>query len=216
MRQNGAADASFSLLVFGAPATAMTQHGSTLQNRGISELTEVDVPRLTFRQVYDTYFDFVWRVAAGRGVPQWAMDDVVQEVFLVVHRKLAEFEGRSTLRTWLFAIVRRVVADHVRKRCNRRTADEVLDDQPIVSAEDPAAELERRSAVKLVEAFLDKMSEPHREVFVLYELEQLTTREIAELTRTNENTVQTRLKAARKTFQRALERHRAESARREG
>jgi RNA polymerase sigma-70 factor (ECF subfamily) len=195
----------------------MTQHGSTLQDRGLTELaSEVDVPRLTFRQVYDAYFDFVWRVAANRGVPDWAMDDVVQEVFLVVHRKLAEFEGRSTLRTWLFAIVRRVVADHVRKRGNQRTGEIVLEDQALLGGEDPSVELERRSAVKLVESFLDKMSAPQREVFMLYELEQLTTREIAELTRTNENTVQTRLKAARKVFQRALERHRAESARRDG
>jgi RNA polymerase sigma-70 factor (ECF subfamily) len=216
MRHGAGAGATFPLLI-GVSATAMTQHGSTLHDRGLSEMAgEVNVPRLAFRQVYDTYFDFVWRVAANRGVPDWAMDDVVQEVFPVVHRKLGEFEGRSTLRTWLFAIVRRVVADHVRKRGNQRTGEVVLEEQAIVSSEDPAAEFERRSAVKLVETFLAKMSVPHREVFVLYELEQLTTREIAELTRTNENTVQTRLKAARKTFQRALERHRAENARREG
>src|SRR5262245_51709596 len=110
----------------------MTEHGSTLQNRALTAI-EADVQRLTFRQVYDTYFDFVWRVVANRGVPESAMDDVVQEVFLVVHRKLAEFEGRSTLRTWLFAIVRRVIADHVRKRGNQRTGEVVLEEHAFES-----------------------------------------------------------------------------------
>ncbi len=178
-------------------------------------MAEPDTVRLTFRQLYDSYFAFVWRAVANRGVAAAAMDDVVQEVFVVVHRKLPEFEGRSTVRTWLSGIVRRVVSDHVKKRGNQLTGQEALDDHPLRSDEDPAADLDRRAAVELVDRFLEKMSEVQREVFVLYELEQLTTREIAELTDTNENTVQTRLKAARKAFQRALERHRVANARRE-
>jgi RNA polymerase sigma-70 factor (ECF subfamily) len=194
----------------------MAEHGSMLSNPGLcGAVSEPETVRLTFRQVYDSYFAFVWRAVANRGVPAAAMDDVVQEVFLVVHRKLAEFEGRSTVRTWLSAIVRRVVSDHVKKRGNQATAQEALDDHPLPSEESPAADLERRAAVELVDCLLEKMSDVQREVFVLYELEQLTTREIAELTGTNENTVQTRLKAARKAFQRSLERHRAQSARTE-
>jgi RNA polymerase sigma-70 factor (ECF subfamily) len=191
-----------------------TEHGSTFSNPEIPE-TRASAVHLDFRHVYDTYFSFVWRAVANRGIPEAAMDDVAQEVFLVVHRKLAEFEGRSTLRTWLAGIVRRVVADHVRKRGNQATGQEAVEDHPFESTEDPAAEVERRAAVQLVSTLLEKMSEAHREVFVLYELEQLTTREIAEITRTNENTVQTRLKAARRTFQRGLERHRASNSRRE-
>jgi RNA polymerase sigma-70 factor (ECF subfamily) len=171
--------------------------------------------QLVFREVYDANFGFVWRAVANRGIPFAAMDDVVQEVFLVVHRKLGEFEGRSTLRTWLSGIVRRVVADHVKKRGNQATGQEAVEDHAFESTEDPAAELERRSAVAVVSALLEKMTEAHREVFVLYEIEQLTVREIAELTHTNENTVQTRLKAARQTFQRGLDRHRASDARRD-
>jgi RNA polymerase sigma-70 factor (ECF subfamily) len=143
------------------------------------------------------------------------MDDVVQEVFLVVHRKLDEFEGRSTLRTWLGGIVRRVVADHKKKRGNQATGQEAVEDHPFESGEDPAAELEQRAAAAVVSALLEKLSPPQREVFVLYELEQLTMREIAELTQTNENTVQTRLKSARQAFQRSLERYRAANARRD-
>jgi RNA polymerase sigma-70 factor (ECF subfamily) len=172
-------------------------------------------PRLSFRQVYDTHFGFVWRAAANRGVPDAAMDDVVQEVFLVVHRKLDEFEGRSTLRTWLAGIVRKVVSDHLKKRGNRASNHEALEDLALRSTDDPALDLERRAAAQLVDTCLEKLNETQREVFVLYELEQLTTREIAELTRTNENTVQTRLKAARRSFQQALSRHQAQSARKD-
>jgi RNA polymerase sigma-70 factor (ECF subfamily) len=177
---------------------------------------EASAQLLSFRQVYDAHFAFVWRAVANRGVPDAAMDDVVQEVFLVVHRKLAEFEGRSTLRTWLSGIVRRVVSDHLKKRGNQASGHEALEDHPIESVDDPALDLERRAAAALVDSLLAKMSETHREVFVLYELEQLTTREIAALTRTNENTVQTRLKAARRTFQQALARHQAPGARKDG
>lgn len=170
-------------------------------------------PRPAFRALYDEHFAYVWRAVANRGVPPAAMDDVVQEVFLVVHRKLPEFEGRSTVRTWLAGIVRRVVSDHVKKRGNQAAGQVSLDEHAFEGGEDPALELERRAAAALVDALLSKLTEAHREVFVMYELEQLTTREIAELTRTNENTVQTRLKAARKAFQRALDRHRAGAGR---
>jgi RNA polymerase sigma-70 factor, ECF subfamily len=169
-----------------------------------------------FRKIYDQYFAFVWRAAANRGVPSAQLDDAVQEIFLVVHRKLPEFEGRSTVRTWLAGIVRRVVADYKKKLGNRATGHELVEDNIPSSDEDPARELERRAAMQLVDEILGTMNETQREVFVLYELEQLTTREIAELTETNENTVQTRLRAARTSFERGLGRQRAVQARRHG
>jgi RNA polymerase sigma-70 factor (ECF subfamily) len=197
-------------------ATArMTERSPTLFRHDVAEEEASPSPEAVpaFRELYDTHFGFVWRAAANRGVPEAAMDDVVQEVFLVVHRKLPEFEGRSTVRTWLWGIVRRVVADHLKKRGNQASGQDPLDAHVLQSHEDPALQVEQRAAAALVDALLQKMTDAHREVFVLYELEQLTTREIAELTKTNDNTVQTRLKAARRTFQQALERHRARERR---
>jgi RNA polymerase sigma-70 factor (ECF subfamily) len=120
-----------------------------------------------FREVYDQHFAFVWRCASNRGVRGAMLDDVVQEVFIVVHRKLPEFEGRSSLRTWLAAIVRRVVADYVHKRGNQPAGDQPLEREPAAGGS-PAEQLERKAAVALLDALLAKMSDEQREVFVLH------------------------------------------------
>src|SRR5689334_16903611 len=73
-----------------------------------------------FAAVYQAHFAFVWRCLRGLGVPQAALDDAAQEVFVVVHRRLPEFRGESSLRTWLYAIVRNVAANQ--RRGHHRTA----------------------------------------------------------------------------------------------
>jgi RNA polymerase sigma-70 factor (ECF subfamily) len=163
--------------------------------------------------VYDEHFAFVYRCAAHRGIPQAALDDVVQEVFIVVHRKLPEFEGRSSVRTWLAGIARRVVADFVKKRGNQPAADETLEREPASSDASTPEALERKAAARLLDGLLAKMSEEQREVFVLYELEHLSGAEIAEVTHSNENTVWTRLRAARRSFEEGVARERARQAR---
>jgi len=164
----------------------------------------------TFDQVYDTHFAFVWRNVLNRGVPSAAVDDVVQEVFVVVHRKLPGFEGRSSMRTWLAGIVRRVVADHVRKRGNAPVGDEPLENDSPSEARGPAEELDAKAAARVLDQLLAAMPEAQREVFILHEIEQMTGREIAESVGANENTVHTRLRAARRIFEEGLARLRAE------
>ncbi len=173
------------------------------------------VPRVepvpSFREVYDRYFPFVWRSAANRGVPVAALDDVVQEVFIVIHRKLPEFEARSSVRTWLAGITRRVVADYVRKRGNQPVAHEPLEREPAAAA--GVESIERKAALEVLDALLAKMSEEQREVFLLHEIEHLSGAEIAELTEINENTVWTRLRAARRIFQEGVARQRVRQSR---
>lgn len=171
-------------------------------------------PAPSFSELYERYFEFVWRNAAHRGVPADSLDDVAQEVFIVVARKLPEFEGRSSIRTWIAGIVRRVVADYVRKRSNRSAGDVSLEREPAGQGV-TSAELERKGALELLDALLASMPEDQREVFVLHELEELSGAEIAELTQTNENTVWTRLRAARRTFQEGVTRNRARREREE-
>jgi RNA polymerase sigma-70 factor (ECF subfamily) len=167
---------------------------------------------LSFREVYDRYFAFVWRSAQNRGVRKAALDDVVQEVFIVVHRKLPEFEGRSSLRTWIASIVRWVVTDYVRKRGNQPAGDE-LPEQTASHLAMPSEELERKGALQLLESLLAKLSEEQREVFVLHELEHMSGIEIAEITGVNENTVWSRLRAARKIFQEGVAREKLRGSR---
>jgi RNA polymerase sigma-70 factor (ECF subfamily) len=163
----------------------------------------------SFDAVYDTHFAFVWRNVLNRGIPTSAVDDVVQEVFMVVHRKLPEFEGRASLRTWLSVIVRRVVADHVRKRGNGPAGDPLGDEDRPSSAPGPGEALEKKAAVAMLDGLLAEMPEPQREVFLLHEVEELTGREIAEAVGANENTVFTRLRAARRIFKDGIARLRA-------
>lgn len=164
----------------------------------------------SFQDVYASYFGFVWRTAANRGIPRAALDDVTQEVFIVVDRKLHEFEGRASLRTWIAAIVRRVVSDYIKKRGNRPAGDETLEREP--PSVDPER-LEQHAALELLDALLAKMNDEQREVFVLHEIEELSGAEIAEITGVNENTVWTRLRAARRVFQEGVARQRARRAR---
>jgi RNA polymerase sigma-70 factor (ECF subfamily) len=164
----------------------------------------------TFDEVYEAHFAFVWRNVLNRGIPSSAVDDVVQEVFVVVHRKLPGFEGRSSLRTWLAGIARRVIADHVRKRGNAPVADEPLEGESPSEARGPAEELDAKAAARVLDELLARMPEAQREVFILHEVEQMTGREIAEAVGANENTVHTRLRAARRIFEEGLARLREE------
>jgi RNA polymerase sigma-70 factor, ECF subfamily len=164
----------------------------------------------TFDDIYDEHFAFVWRNVLNRGIPTSAVDDVVQEVFVVVHRKLASFEGRSSVRTWLAGIVRRVVADHVRKRGNAPVGHEEIPVESVSLQRGPAEELDAKAAARILDELLARMPEAQREVFILHEIEQMTGREIAETVGANENTVHTRLRAARRIFEEGLARLRAE------
>lgn len=165
-----------------------------------------------FEEVYETYFDFVWRCSAHRGVPQSQLDDVTQEVFLIIHRQLPTFEGRSSLRTWIGGIVRRVASDYLKKRGNRPAGDVALEDDqgPRADFHDP---YEQQASLVLLEKLVAKMTPAQREVFLLREIEHLSGSEIAEITGENENTVWTRLRAARQIFQDGVARERAREAR---
>jgi RNA polymerase sigma-70 factor (ECF subfamily) len=165
---------------------------------------------LTLAEVYETQFDFVWRSARRLGVASLHVDDVVQEVFLVVHRRLAEFEGRSALKTWLFGITRRVVRDH-RRSARRKPAEPLGSLEPADQAGMADAQLSQRQETRALHALLDELDEDKREVFVLAELEQMSGPEIAEALDVNLNTVYARLRAARSAFEQAVVRHHARS-----
>jgi RNA polymerase sigma-70 factor (ECF subfamily) len=162
-----------------------------------------------FPTLYDQYFAFVWRLSANSRVPPAHLDDVVQEIFLVIHRKLPTFEGRSSLRTWIAAITRNTAHEFIRRRRHQLLGTEVDPDSAASAAPNPAEQLEAASAAELLDRFLDELPEEQREVFILAEVEQMTANEIAAVLETNPNTVRTRLRAARTAVQASLARHRA-------
>ena len=165
--------------------------------------------RLAFDDVYETHFSFVWRSAKRLGMSEASIDDAVQEVFVVVHRRLADFEQRSSLRTWLFGITLRVVRDHRRAARRRDPGPPVDPDTLCTTRGGPAENAEQQEAVRLLHALLDELDDERREVFVMSELEQMVMPEIAEALGINVNTAYARLRAARQEFEQALARHRA-------
>lgn len=165
---------------------------------------------LRFEDVYDAHFDYLWRSARAFGVPERAVDDVLQDLFVVVHRRLSEFEGRSSLRTWLTRILVRVVQEH-RRRFRRREAwlTPLDDEQGHGSADTPHDSLARRQAARILEQILDGLDPDQRTVFVLAEMEELPASEIATIVDASVNTVHSRLRLARRHYERRLAQVRA-------
>jgi RNA polymerase sigma-70 factor (ECF subfamily) len=156
-----------------------------------------------FRQVYETHFRFVWRALRRLGVREADLMDMTQNVFVVVHRKLEGFEGRSDITTWLFGICRRVAIDY--RRSARIRHEVPADARQIASLSSPepaapAADKARWAA--MAETLLDRLPEKLRVVFVLFELEEMSGDAIAALLEIPVGTVRSRLRLAREAFQR--------------
>jgi RNA polymerase sigma-70 factor, ECF subfamily len=159
---------------------------------------------LDLADLYEKHAVFVWRSLRVLGVAPEGLEDAVQEVFLVVHRRLSEFEGRSSVRTWLYAIARRV-AGNARRGASRRGAPESLGPEvPDLRRADPRELAERAEAGRLVLDLLADLTGQQREVFLLVEMEEMSVPEAAQALAINLNTCYSRLRAARSRFERAL------------
>jgi RNA polymerase sigma-70 factor, ECF subfamily len=160
---------------------------------------------MEFRAFYDAHSAFVWRSLRRLGVSEPNLKDAMQDVFVVVHRRLADFEARAKVTTWLFRICLRTAKDYRRRAHVRR---EVFDETALAlwadSNADGAACLERTEALALFEAALAKVDLEQRTVFILFELENMTGEEIAETLELPLGTVYSRLRLARAAFKRAV------------
>jgi RNA polymerase sigma-70 factor (ECF subfamily) len=165
--------------------------------------------------LYDEHFAFVWRSARRLGVPEAAASDVVQDVFLVMHRRVGDYDGRTPVRRWLLGIVTRVVADHRRRywRKDSRCIPHAVDKNGVETL--PSRELtplenaEQAEALELVTTLLGQLDPDKRELLVLSEFEEMSAPEIAAHLGINLSTVYARLRAARRAFDAAHARHRA-------
>jgi RNA polymerase sigma-70 factor, ECF subfamily len=168
-----------------------------------------DVVPATLTQVYGAHFDFVWRNARRLGVPEALADDVAQDVFLVVARRIGSFDGRASIRSWIFGILVRVVRDH-KRRFRRKSARNVPLDTDF-STEDqsqsphgttPFEAAEQAERARFLERLLAPLTEDQRTLLILAELEQWTLRELAELFHSNTSTIYSRLQAAKREVER--------------
>lgn len=142
--------------------------------------TREAVPMPTFAEIYEDNFDLVWRTARRLGVPESAAADVVQDTFLVLHRRLADYDGRASIKRWVLGILVKVVGDHRRRyrrkdaQCVPAPADSEGDLTLASSLPPPSAEVEQAEAVRLLHALLSELDEAKREVLVLAQLEEMT------------------------------------------
>jgi RNA polymerase sigma-70 factor (ECF subfamily) len=157
---------------------------------------------LALAEVYRCHAGFVWRVVRRLGVPDAALEDVVHDVFLVVHRRLSEYDGRAALTTWLFGIARGVASNHRRGLVRAQRKLSVV--EPPGSAADPERVTEQARVAAFVRDFLQGLDEDRRLLFELADIEGLKVPEIAETLGMNLNTAYARLRAVREQLSRAL------------
>lgn len=163
--------------------------------------------------LFRAHFEFVRRVLRRCGVAEANLDDAVQEVFLVVHRRIDDFEGRSSETTWLYAVAVRVASTLRRSATRERARREKAGAQMHSGSEaDPERELSRSEAAQLLDRLLDELDTTKRTVFVLAELEGVPVPEIAQIMEANLRTTHSRLRLARKRFNDALQRHHAQES----
>lgn len=156
----------------------------------------------SLRQIFDEHAQYVIRTLRHLGIKEADVDDVAQEVFVTVHRKLPEFEGRSKLRTWLYAICLRVASDHRRRAYVVR--ERVTDSPPIDTGERTGAEPDLRVESRaFVQQLLDALDDDKRAVLVLYEIEGLSMREVADVVGCPLQTAYSRLHAGRELLRAA-------------
>jgi RNA polymerase sigma-70 factor (ECF subfamily) len=170
---------------------------------------------LDLLSIHDRHAEFVWLSLQRLGVRDEDVEDLLQEVFLVVHQRLNSFDGSARMTTWLFGICMRVVAAYRRRAFRRR-------EQLAAQVPERATDLDRNPEEAAIaqqgrhrlRAILDAMDLEKRAIFVMYELDELPCDAIAEMLGIPVGTVHSRLHAARKAFQLALARQEARDARR--
>lgn len=169
-----------------------------------------------FETIYDQYFRFVWISARRLGVGPDAIDDVVQEVFIVIHSKLQTVRQPESLRSWIYGIVRRTASGYRRAGRKQQDVFALTAEEGMVATGQPSPLdlTERRSQLELLSSLLASLSETKREVFILAELEEMTVPEIAAALEIPVNTAYSRLRHARQDFEAALARRVAASTRR--
>jgi RNA polymerase sigma-70 factor (ECF subfamily) len=169
-----------------------------------------DVPS-DVAEVFARHGDFVWRTLQRMGVRDADLEDLAQEVFMVVHRQLAGFRGRSRMTTWLYGISARVASTHRRRAWVRRElpASDWNEESSSAGPEEALGLAEER---RMLAEVMELMDIEKRWLFVTFELDEVPCEEIATILGVPVGTVHSRLHAARREFSAALKRWHAARA----
>jgi len=174
-------------------------------------LSAAQTPLPAFESVYRGQFDFVLRTLRALGVQESGLDDAVQDVFIVVHRRLPDFEGRASIKTWAYEIARRVALRY-RTRAAREAARHAELPARLGAGVDLEDAMDHTRASQVLQRFLDDLDEDRRRAFVLAELWEMSGREIAESLGINMNTVYARVRSARTELDRVAHRMQVRNA----
>lgn len=170
------------------------------------------VPSL--EDIYREHAPMIWRALRRFGVPEAVAPDLVHDVFLVVHRRLDEYDGRATMSSWLYGIARGVASNWRRGDGRTRRRLELASLQPVAEPPEPDEQIAKAQTGAMVDAFLSALDPAKREAFVLLEIEGMTGPEAADALGVKVDTVYSRVRKAREAFERMIERRRRGEARR--
>jgi RNA polymerase sigma-70 factor (ECF subfamily) len=169
-------------------------------------------PSMNVQDIVAEHGAFVWRTLRRRGIGATDVEDVAQEVFLVVHRRLADYDDRSGMRAWLYGICARKASEHRRKAWFRREQPVATIPEQSAPPDQPEA-MKRRQAWAQLEAILGELDRKKRDVFVLFELEELSLAEVAAAVGCPLQTAYSRLQSARALVQTSIARIHAQEER---
>ena len=162
-------------------------------------------------EIFREHGRYAFRLLRRLGVPDADVDDVFQEVFVIVHRKLPDLDPNAVLRAWVYGIcVRRAANYRKRNRARREIATEEAIERVEIDPTTPGEAIDARKAREILETILRGLPDEKREVFVLYEIEELPMQEVADAVGCPLHTAYSRLYAARKLIHEGIRRARAQ------
>lgn len=177
------------------------------QAASIEALAPADLAPPSFTDLYHAHCDYVWCSLRRLGVPERDLEDGVHDLFLVVHKKLGEYDPARPIRPWLFGIAMRIASDYRKRARNRH---EIISDQVPETDRDapgPAEALESKQARDALLNALSQIDLKHRAVLIMHDLNGHTVAEISEALAISTNTLYSRLRTGRDKLERALRRH---------
>lgn len=154
------------------------------------------VTQRTFEALYDEHFDFVWRSLRRLGVQPSAVEDALQDTFLVLHRRLSSLRADASAKSFVFGIAMRVAHDY-RRSARRKSVARLEPENEVSTTPDPFEQAANTELGHKLERFLDSLDADKRAVFVLFELEQMTAPEVSESLGIPLNAAYSRLRSAR-------------------